>query len=160
MLSVCSLLLSIYLQRAVRRATKVTKSNRVTESPGGRVQTTHKQLGTILRTTLWFRIKACPVLQFYPWFHDRRSLSNLRQKFKSRKKNCRFFPWNLFGTPRDISWHHWKTSLTSKGGHSGGSNFLSGFWPILLKTSVGSRGYIFQQKYKCHTILESSWQPH
>ena len=57
-----------------------------------------------------------------------------------------------------LAWNHWKNLLTSKRGHSGGSNFSTEFDQIWLKTSGGSRELIFGPICKCHTILESSWQ--
>ena len=86
-----------------------------------------------------------------------RSLWIFPPKLKSWKKNCAFFSLNLFSIPRDIPWHHWKNLLTSKRGHSGGSNFFTKFGQIWLKTSGGSRDLNFDLIYKCHTILESSW---
>ena len=92
------------------------------------------------------------------WDSDiRRSLWNVQQKLKSQKKYCTFFAWNLISMPRGISWHHWKNLLTSKRGHSGGSNFSTEFDQIWLKTSGGSRELIFGPICKCLTISESSW---
>ena len=91
------------------------------------------------------------------FFRLRRSLWNVQPKLKSQKKYCTFFAWNLISMPRGISWHHWKNLLTSKRGHSGGSNFSTEFDQIWLKTSGGSRELIFGPICKCLTISESSW---